>query len=354
MNYKTNRVAILQPLIPHYRASFFQQLSQKRDVKIFRYANDDKSFNLAGVETTPVSNLEKGPFLLYNPLTILKGNFTHLVLMLHFGHITTWLLLLTKFVHRKKIILWGQGISVKRYLKEEKKPDWKLKAMLALADGAWLYTEKEAAQWKDIFPHKKIVALNNTQNVQTQSKLNDEQIKKLKEKYNIKQERVLIFAARFENPYRRTDLLIEVIKKLDPDKFGFIIIGDGSLKPDFSMYENVYDFGKLYDEEIKRDLFGLSDIYFQPGWVGLSIVEAMAYSLPIFTFKRDETTLQCVEYSYVSDGINGFLLSNLSDCLGKIVNTSQDKLDEMGKKAQEFYKTKLTVEKMVENAISIL
>lgn len=71
--------------------------------------------------------------------------------MLHFAHLTTWLLLLTKFIHRKKIILWGQGISVKRYLAEERKPDWKLKAQMALADGVWLYMEKELKQWKGIF-----------------------------------------------------------------------------------------------------------------------------------------------------------------------------------------------------------
>ena len=303
----------LQPIIPHYREGFFSLLGKrsKQDIYIYEDVKDAKksSFNIVGdakYKQMPAM-MSKGGVLLYNPFKLLKTDYDALVLMLNFTHVTTWLLLFTKFLHRKKIILWGQGISVRRYLKEEKRPDWKLNLMISLADGVWFYMDKEKEQWHKLFPKKPMVALHNTLTgvddmVKYVPKIS---VEELKEKYRIKQKVVFIFCARF-TANRRVDFLLETINHLDSKKYGFVIIGAGDSKPDFSNFDNVYDFGAVYDTAVKRELFALSDIYFQPGWVGLSIVEAMAYGKPIFTFERSAETLQCVEYSYIHNGENGF------------------------------------------------
>lgn len=351
------RLAILQPHIPHYRELFFKSLAAHYPMDLYCYSHTvgtKHTFSEAQVATLALSSIEKGPLLWYSPGRLLKKQYSHLVLMLHFGHITTWLLLFTKFLHKKKIILWGQGISVKRYLQEEAKPDWKLRLMMRLADGVWLYTEKEAQQWKAVFKTKPLVPLNNTLYTPTVDVADTEEVSNLKRKHNITQERVLIFAARFENPYRRTDLLEKVIQTLDPSRYGFIIIGDGSLKPDFSPYKNVYDFGKMYDDTVKKELFAIADIYFQPGWVGLSIVEAMRYGLPIFTFRRTADIKQCVEYHYIQEGVNGRLFDTMPDCVQAIQTSSKNELIEMGAKARDMAENKLTVENMVANALKII
>ena len=164
------RIAILQPEVPHYRTEFFERLSQQCEVMdLFVYNSLERTrthgFNINDNEklyVNYIANKNVHEVLLYNPQPLLGKQYDTLVLMLHFAHLTRWLLLLTKWIHRKKIILWGQGVSVKRYLKESKKPDWKLKWQIALADGVWIYEEPEAKQWQAIFPHKPIVALNNT------------------------------------------------------------------------------------------------------------------------------------------------------------------------------------------------
>ena len=372
------RIAILQPEVPHYRTEFFERLSQQCEVMdLFVYNSLERTrthgFNINENERLNVNyiaNKNVHEVLLYNPQPLLGKQYDTLVLMLHFAHLTTWLLLLTKWLHRKKIILWGQGISVKRYLKESKKPDWKLKWMIALADGVWIYEEPEARQWQAIFPHKPIVALNNTLSgveemcsgitelrsygvteLRNDSLRGKEDIKK---KWGITQETVLIFCARFENNYRRTDLLVEAIERLDAEKNGFIIIGEGKNKPDFTKYKNVHDFGAVYDNEIKRELFAAADIYFQPGWVGLSIVEAMAYGKPIFTFKRSEETLQCVEYCYIKDGKNGLIFDNMEDCIDKISHLTTERMEAMGAEARKLVQEKLTPRQMAEHALSIL
>lgn len=355
-----NNIAVLQPQIPHYRTEFFSILKKQFSIlDLYVYDSVLKTrklgFQLDYTNFHSIKNVNYKGILLYNPFTLINKKYDTLVLMWHFAHITTWLLLLTKFFHRKKIILWGQGISVKRYLKEENEPSLLLKLMLTLADGAWVYMQKEAKVWQNIFPQKKIVALNNTlcgteEMLKYRSMYNKDDLKR---KYNIKEDKILIFCARFTNPYRRIDFLIEVIEKLSKNKFGYIIIGDGEHKPDFSRYDNVYDFGALYDNEIKKELFEIADLYFQPGWVGLSIVEAMAYGKPICTFIRTKNTLQCVEYSYIVDGENGMIFNDMYDCINKLEYITDNEIIRMGNNARQLVEEKLSIFDMVKNATSI-
>ena len=147
---------------------------------------------------------------------------------------------------------------------------------------------------------------------------------------------------------------IETIKQLNTEKYGFIIIGAGKNKPDFSLYNNVYDFGAIYDTNIKRELFYIADLYFQPGWVGLSIVEAMAYGKPICTFIRSEETKQCVEYSYIENNTNGLIFTNIDDCITRISQLTNDEIKQLGANAIKKVAQLLTPQNMVANALSIL
>lgn len=147
---------------------------------------------------------------------------------------------------------------------------------------------------------------------------------------------------------------MEIIRRLDSSKYGFVIIGAGETKPDFSTFVNVHDFGALYDTATKQELFAIANLYFQPSWVGLSIVEAMAYGKPICTFQRTKSTKQCVEYSYIINGINGLLFSDIDDCINKITSLSKEDMQRMGKNARQFVIQNLSPSKMVERAWSIL
>lgn len=348
-------IAIVQPAVPTYREQFFRELQNLCKLDIFVYKSPkDVSVKLCDYPVTKIALLKIGPLELYDPIKFFVSNYDVIVLPLQISHPILFLLLLSKWLHRKKIVLWGHGISVKRYLKETIHPDWKLKNLISLSDGVWIYQEPEANQWKKIFPNKPIVALYNTiSNVETILSVNYNK-SLLKKKYGISQKTILIFCARFESNYRRCDLLLKTIQKIDSNLFGFIIIGAGKNKPDFSIYKNVYDFGAVYDRELKDELFSLADIYFQPGWVGLSIVEAMAYGKPVCTFIRSEETLQCVEYSYIEDGKNGYVFQNIDDCFNKLQNTSIHDFIKMGDNARQLVRDSLTPDKMAANAFSVL
>jgi hypothetical protein len=345
-------VAILQPFIPDYREEFFQDLGRRTPLDIYCYAGADHlakgHLAPARVPVKRIRALAAGPFLLYNPFPLLSRRYEVLVLMLHAGHLSTWLLLATRRLHRKKIILWGHGISIRRFLREERRPSPRLRAMIALADQVWFYTGYEQRLWQKIFPRKETVSLNNTISQIRDTGSFDKAA--LKARHGISQPLVLIFCARFNTTARRSDLLERVIASVDPDRYGFIIIGDGPFKPDFRPYPHVYDFGSVYDRGLKDELFHIADIYFQPAWLGLSVTEAMAYHKPVFTLQRAPDIRQCVEYSYLIDGFNGVIAGDLDQCLRALGESSPEYLDQLSANCKTFYDTHLTMENMVRRA----
>ncbi|WP_343671616.1 glycosyltransferase [Chitinophaga sp.] len=352
-------IGILQPYIPHYREEFFNMLREQLPMDLYCYEKQadigKHHFKEGNTGIIPLRAWMKGPFVLYNPFPLLNRKYNVLVLMLNFGHLSTWLILLLKPFIKQKIVLWGHGISVKRYVKEEKKPHLLLRWMIALSDGVWFYTKKELDVWKTFMPKLNGHALNNTiSGVDAILELDMPDKQSLRERYGITQQRVLIYCARFNEPGRRVDLLVELIERLSPEGFAFVIIGDGRLKPDFSRYTHVHDFGALYDRKIKDELFSMADVYFQPGWVGLSIVEAMSYGKPVFTFKRSESVLQCVEYSYIKHGHNGMIFDSMRDCIDALALTTEKEIGRMGENARAYVRKELTMDTMADNAVTAI
>lgn len=351
------KIAILQPYIPHYREDFFKGIQDKYNCELLCYEKieylNKNNFKSTLINSKYIKSYKTKGFLWYNPFVF--RDYDVIVLMLNFGHLTSWLILFTKFFHKRKIVIWGQGISVKRYLKEEKKPSWLLKKMIYFSDYVWFYTSKELKLWEKIFPNKNMIALYNTiSGVSNILNYNKEYKKdKIKIKYKIKEKVCFIFCARFNNPYRRVDLLVKAIKNFDSEKYGFIIIGEGPHKPDFNLYKNVYDFGSVYDNATKNDLFTISDFYFQPGWVGLSVVEALAYGKPIITFERSKETLQCVEYAYLEKN-NSIIFKTIEEMIKSIENLSTNEIEELSKNARKYTAKNLTMKNMINNACKSL
>ncbi|WP_339876383.1 glycosyltransferase [uncultured Algoriphagus sp.] len=349
-------INIFQELVPHYRLNFFEGLSKKFNLSLFTLnnLNIDNLNVLQSFPTKKVKSFRFFKFLWINPYRLLVGRPRILVLMLHPGHLFTWVLLLTKRFHKTKIVLWGHGISVNNYLREEKNYSKIRLLMINLSDYIWLYTEREELLLSSLDVHTPLVALGNTIS-DVDLILNDAtkfDINRIKSKYNINQPFIFIFCARFNILERRIDLLLQIIQNLDSDKFGFIIIGDGTFKPDFSIFPNVYDFGSLYDNIIKNDLFRISNAYLQPGWLGLSVVEAMSYGLAPCTFKRSNDVKQCVEYGYLDNGVNSKIFDDLKSFIEYFTSNNLFELNYLGDNARNYIRQNLRMENMICNASS--
>lgn len=355
------KVAIIQPLAPHYREAFFEELSKRFAVDVYIYENDrivsEAKFRESACRVIRLACWRRKAFRLFNPLPFLGRKYAVVVLTGSPFLPSNWLIMAACRLTGRKTILWGQGISVRKYVAEAKKMPRLMRWFYRLASGAWFYTETEAELWKRLLPSLVCCGLGNTISGVEQIltfRAGADQLEAWKKKYRIATPRNLIFCARFSNPHRRSELLPVIMDRLDPREYGLIVIGDGPEKPDLSGKANVYDFGGLYDDAVKRELFSIAGIYLQPGWLGLSVVEAMAYGLPVLTLKRSAAVPQGVEYAYVEESGCGIAAETPEEMVQAILHTDPARWREMGEAARAYVETHLTMSHMVSAAAQLV
>lgn len=353
------KIALLAPKISKYREPFYNGLAENYSIDFFAYENADeiKKQNMEESEINPTVIHSVSIFAIlriYSITKLINSKYKILILPAEIRSLSTWLLLLLKNIFKKKIILWGHGISVKNYLKEEANYPYIKKIFHNLADIVWLYTEKEKRILQKNIDKNKIIVLNNTLDIEPMLNVNFnvEEKNRSKKKYNISTEFNFIFSARFSSPYRRVDLLLEIIENLDPKKYGFIVIGDGKFKPNFKRFTNVYDLGAVYDRNLKNELFSVADLYLQPGWLGLSVVEALSYGKPIFTLKRTDEIRQGVEYIYIKHHYNGYIAKDVNELLEFINNLKTEDIIDLQEKSKEYAKNNLSMNSMINSAVT--
>lgn len=354
---KNNEIAIIQPLIRSYRAEFYSLLSEQIKFELFTINKTQKNNNevskLANVKYIQLKTYQHKQFRWFNPLPILH-KYKTIVLCGESSIISNWLILLFSKMFKTKVYVWGHGVT---YSKTNPINIFH-SFMYCLSDGAVFYTTKEMRFWKQKFSSKKMTTLNNTLYIDQSyyNKLNqDTEANRclLKRKYGITQKKVFISCHRFTNPNRRHDLLEKVISESDSNKTAFIIIGEGKLKPDFSIFSNVFDFGAVWDNDIKTELFFIADFYLQFGWTGLSIVEAFAHAKPVITMQRSKQVKHSVEYFYLKDNYNSIILNDVNH-FHKVLNLNETKIQALALNALNTYNNQLHINQMVNNMYLIL
>jgi len=347
-------LTIIQPFIPHYRREFFKKLANKFDLNILciRKPNQTENFNLD--EQNPVQYIKTirfKQFYLFNPFSkiILKNKI--IVINPDFRWVGLIPMILCKKLLNIKILLWTQGVSIKRGFNPNSTID-KIKIFIYnQSDGLIFYTKNELDIMKPYLKNLKLNYLNNTIDINkifNVSIENKRSKKSLKNKYNIHSSRILIFCARFIKD-RRADLLLKLIQRLINRDVHWLIIGEGTSRPDFSPYQNVSYFGPVYDLNKKAELFALADYSFQPAWTGLTIVESFAFGVPYITFKKSSKIYQSAEYGYLIDGKNGHIIDNLERAESIICNSTDQRINEMKLFCRKYVKANLQLEDMVKN-----
>ncbi|WP_176013737.1 glycosyltransferase [Victivallis sp. Marseille-Q1083] len=350
------KIAIIQPLIPHYRQEFFSGIRKVYNTDLYCFESTSQSENMGFFQTeSNYLQLKKwnvGPIYFLSIFPLLTRQYDVIIILAAIKSPSVWILLLIMKFCKCKTILWGHGISLPRYLKESRRIHYIRRLFYSLADMGWLYTENECHLWQKSISRKKFIALGNT--ISDVERITALPLHKfstdLQKKYGIKTRCNFIFCARFSSPQRHPELLIQLIELLDPEQYGFIIIGTGPYKPEFSCYKNVYDYDAVYDSQVKDELFSIADIYFQPAWIGLSCVEAMAYGKPILTFQRTEDLHQGVEFFYIQDAKCGIIIHSLEEALQEIRKLSMEQIQLLGARAKNYVKANLTMAQMIRRA----
>ena len=285
------KVLIIQPFIPHYRSDFFIELSKKISFDLVTINKPDLVEGFEFSEKVKYKNIKTykfGKLKFFNPFSENIIKYDTIIIPWSPNWISMYILLLFKRILSLNIVIWTHGISIKRDFNSKTIRDIIKIYFFNHADGICFYTRNGLEKLRPFLSRPNLFYINNTLNVE-KIQLIKSSLKstpnQLKNKYGINASRTIIFCARFIE-YRRVDILVDFIETMITNDVGFIIIGGGQYKPDFTKYSNVNDFGKLYDENTKSELYSIADFSFQPAWSGLSVVESIANGVPYTTLKK--------------------------------------------------------------------
>ncbi|EMX8645405.1 glycosyltransferase family 4 protein [Providencia stuartii] len=334
---KKIKVAIFQPIIPHYRTSFFLELLNDSDIDFHVYASEKE---LSGL-SSDLSIFEKkqfnklGSFIKLPKVNIYwqKGikfssifKFDAIIISGNPRIINQMILFLLCKLFRVKIIWWGQGWTAN---KRGKLAKFRRKLMLR-SDGVILYTEKEA---KEIINKKFVIGLNNGINIAPINKA----LSEVNHDYEYSEDILrLVFIGRLTI---KSEILkiFEALKHVKR-KIKFSIIGDGELRESLEKFYNdnlktntnicVIFYGELYQSNKIADILIRNDAFIYPGSVGLSIIHAFAHGLPAIVHSNEEAHMP--EFSAFKHNYNGLEMPTDTHALANFIEQiSTEKLYSM-------------------------
>ncbi|NRP56636.1 MULTISPECIES: glycosyltransferase family 4 protein [unclassified Marinobacterium] len=292
------KIHIIQPAVPKYRIDFFERISSSWDVIIHTTKKD--FLNVSTFDSDLNMNISNGfrsifgfffwhsnlPFNIYNKddIVVVNGNPRIINYMI--------LLIICK-IKGVKIIWWGHG----RSSTSTNLGTFIRKKIMKVADGVMLYTDNELKDFNDF---NNIIALNNG--------LDSEEIKSyIKPGNSYIETKTMIFLGRLTEKSNIL-LLLESFKYIGTLDLKLYIVGSGPLKK--YVQEIILNnkipvslVGSVYDEKDLSELFSKCDLFVYPGSVGLSLIHALNYSLPVLL--HNKSSFHMPEYSAFEEGFNG-------------------------------------------------
>jgi len=189
-------------------------------------------------------------------------------------------ILKTKRLHIP-IIFYGHGI-------DKQKDQWWRNILYNLTyflfDGIILYTPAEKSKLWERF-HYKITCANNTLDIDNINIVeNKEQIKT---RYRITSPKIILTTGRLHSRKKieiLSDIFIQNYKN-SPD-VGWVLVGPGLSDEVLAVIKgvkNIHFLGPVYDKMKMAEIFSIADLYCVPGALGLGIVEALYWGLPVLT-----------------------------------------------------------------------
>ena len=169
--------------------------------------------------------------------------------------------------------------------------------------------------------------------------------------------KVIIFSGRL-NKFKKVDAIIRAMSLLnasDPN-IHLIVVGDGeeraaltALSASLNISKKVHFLGSVFEETIVGKYFLSSDIFIMPGYVGLAIVHAFTYGLPLIT---EDIDFHSPEIQLLHDGQNGFFVkeNDVQELADKILYLLKDKvlLNKLSNNALNTIQEEASIDLMVE------
>ena len=297
-------VHVQQPTVPHYRLAFFDAVAERLGRKLRVSASRDVRGGPASVADqrdyldldhpcreliggramwqsamTPAPEIGRGDVavLCGNPRILSTARFAWLARRRGMG-----------------LVWWGHGWS-------PTSSAWTMRLrglLMRQVNAVLLYTDNEATEWRTRLPDT--VGVFGAQNALDQSRTNTEvahwtedALARFRRHHALEGRLVLLFCGRLRTrPTTGIDVLLHALVRLvgaDP-RYLAVIIGDGEDRPRLQeladrlgLQGHVRWLGAQYDEGENSPWFLSALCFVYPGPIGLSLLHAMGYGLPVIT-----------------------------------------------------------------------
>lgn len=335
------KVVLITPILAHYRKDLYSCLSNSNKFK-FYFVGGDNYLNIKRITNLKGKTFSYISFSLLNhKFYFLKGSLKYIFKLqpqviissgvdFHLIH-TLFIFLVYRLILRKRFYWWSQGTKG-----HQGKLGWFFrKIAYKLASGILLYNQEgmENLLHMGVKP-KKLMVVGNCLNNEDYGYLNHD-IFGRKDKLSLN----LLYSGRVTRD-KRLDILIKalgIVKERKKIGFRCTIVGDGdvNLIRELAKKHNVSDNINLVGAKYGKDVYSFflnSDLFIYPGGIGLSIVHALSYGLPVIT--TDNLSLHFPEFELLVKVENGDLYKDgdASDLAEKIIEWNS-KLN----KSKEYY-----------------
>lgn len=266
-------------------------------------------------------------FFWLNPRYILDADVIVSTFNLRRPHTWMWIFLFPG----KKWVFWGQGFwSNRKWLVERVR-----RAALNRCSGYIVYTEngkQDLIDWG--FPEEKISVAFNTLEVANSGWTSGRSY--------------VLYVGRLQKR-KKLDCLIKLLRGTD---LVLRIVGDGDCLDELKALAEKYRvLGQVefhpgtFDEKVLKNHFSGAIAYISPGHVGLGVVHAFAYAVPVITIRNRE---HAPEFEYCSSR-NSYICENEEDLAELLDQLDADSRIHMEKRkaALKCYETQLSPQRMV-------
>jgi glycosyltransferase involved in cell wall biosynthesis len=364
------RVTIVQPALAKYRIPVFRELARRPGIALrVVYSAVANLPNAAADDFVAVpSNRWEGrigPALMFHGAewTECSGRSTDVV-VLRWSPRSLSLApgLLRSRMNGVGSVLWGHGYSKSERRWWVNSRNWLARRADALVFYDPNTREKYVRDGWD--PQRLFVAINCLDHSEIDAARRwwedrPEELAEFRRQHGLDSGPTILFVSRLQ-PANRVDLLVLALAKLLPDipTLKTVIIGSGNeekrrltrIAEDLVQAGSVVFLEGIYDERRLAAWFLSADVFCYPSNVGLSLIHALWYGLPVVT--SDNLACQNPEVVALEHGVNGLLyehgsVASLAGALRQII-MDQHLADSMSVAARAEVESRFTIPKMVD------
>ncbi|MDO8900037.1 MAG: glycosyltransferase family 4 protein [Phenylobacterium sp.] len=319
---------VLQRIVPHYRASFFEKLFSQTGWKVvcdstYPSDNTNRVTNKDYIVEYPSTYIKQsGRTIVMPPVGRILKEMRPAAVISEFSlnMSSTYELAARRLFSGRspKLAYYTHGYNPHRQaagfgnaiLQRARIP------ILGIADHVILYTADGDRFLRDYVRPERISVANNTLDIQPMREL----AKRFPFRKTARGPNLIAVGRAV--PDKNYPVLVETFRRLlrDYPEAILTIVGDGPDMPAVRaavgemINRNVMLLGEIYDEERLAEIFSSQDLFLLTGSAGLSINHALAYGIPVLAFKGGppDGPFHHPEIAYIKDDVTGWIVEENS------------------------------------------